>query len=302
LDSGRSRLAALTLGMLVGGGALVATRSDPAIDAAAAAERAGIDTPPSTAPPTGDEVVQALKVESGMSTTAALGCDVVTDDRLGLIDYSTDCAPGTASPIGERVSYGVVVENTGDQLLQNIPITLQFLDAQGQVVKARPVAFGSSDLAREKAQIDFLRPGERFGFGGTRLDERSGATRIQLTVGPPSDWMPIEEAGLTYGEALSAPRPTAEVTGFASDADAGTTVSYELTGIEGHRSELRMVYVVLRDDQGRIVGGVEAPVEQLVTSGAAARGEWEQSAEVAAPGVDLAKSEAYVTDNPVAVL
>jgi hypothetical protein len=67
---------------------------------------ATVEMPTTTEPPTRDEVRAAIEVEAGVT-------------------------PGDLGSLGDGVSFGVVLENTGDQVIAGIPVSYRFTTADG---------------------------------------------------------------------------------------------------------------------------------------------------------------------------
>jgi len=242
--------------------------------------------PPRFVPPTTDEVVEAVKVETGLTAGNVYACDSAGGRATGWYPGGRHCPPEQWVSIGDTVSYGIVLENTSDVVLVGIPITYQFLDAAGRVVAEPKTAFSDDDLMTEEGTIDALRPGERFGFGGMRYRDRPGTTRMKVTVGKPQRWMTPAEAQAELGP-LGAHNPVAVTSrGLRSGEQKEPIVSYTADSESTQPINSGYVYAILRDTSGHIVGGVFGWVRKDIPPGKSVDDEIALDDPMEVPGID----------------
>ncbi len=234
--------------------------NERANDWAAIAAPEPVDVPPSAEPISAADVKDAAKVvETGFTLGDAQTCQVVADP----------CPPESVT-VSHFVTYGVVIENTSDQVLTSIPVTVTFTDR-------RKVRVAPAEGEPEQPGITRLAPGERAGIGATWELAAGEVSGIRVEVGWPKRWMsPAYEADIRPIGPLSPTVTDPKVISSAPDPGPSSQVrvlyearlQYEQDpnkGVEGAEPMYGRIRasgrpsVILRDEQGEIVGGVRGP-------------------------------------------
>jgi hypothetical protein len=169
----------------------------------------------------------------------------------------------------QRLSYGFVLQNNGDQVATSVPVTVAFLDESGTVV-------GSSD-----ENIGVLLPGQKMGIGDEPYDAAANAASMQVTVGEPSRW----EAPDGYGEI------TIEGISTTVDDYGAPSSNFTANSTYGEQLDSPYAYALYRNSAGDIVGGSYGFLNFLPASGSTAG---EVTSYSSIPDVDGAMTEIYV--------
>jgi hypothetical protein len=133
-------------------------------------------------------------------------------------------------------SYGFIVENTGDETVTDIQVSVSAYDANGTA------------LATASHTIYMLRPGQKMGIGDEFFGENLTAevADVQVNVSEPENWSlsDIPEEGVLEAEG---------VTTTTSDYDVTTTFTIRSTFDQQISSPYG--YAIYRDASGNIIGG-----------------------------------------------
>jgi hypothetical protein len=131
------------------------------------------------------------------------------------------------------VSYGVVLENTSDQIATNVSVEVTLMGVTEPTPEASPV------------EIPVLMPGQRVGVGHTAYDDASAMTGMDVAVDATQWWPPdlrsIELGDISVSELTISP---------AGDGTLTFTLDSTVPVYEGGT-----FHAVLRDASGTIVGG-----------------------------------------------
>jgi hypothetical protein len=166
-----------------------------------------------------------------------------------------------------HVSYGYVLENTGDEPVSNIEVTVTLKDGDGTVV--------SSDTDT----IYLIQPGAKVGLGDEPYEEIAEVAEMEVQASVPSYTEPAEELGeITAGDIS-----TTEDSSWKTTFTATSTYEVQLDG--------PYAYVIYRNTAGDIVGGSYGFMN-VVEAGGSTSGEVTSYEPI--PGVDPAKTEVYV--------
>jgi hypothetical protein len=250
---------------VIAGAVLNIRANDRASDSAAMAAPERVDVPPTTEALSADDVTDAIEVvESGFTVGDAQTCQIVADP----------CPPESVT-VSHLVTYGVVIENTSDQVLRWIPVTVTFSDRR----RERVAPAGGEP---QQQGITRLAPGERTGIGATWELAAGEAAGIRVEVDHPRRWMsPAYEADVRPTGPLRPTVTDAKVTSSAPEpgTSAHASVRYEAhLGYEHYAGKHRVedeetLYgsfqasgrpsVILRNEQGDIVGGVRGPSTEV---------------------------------------
>lgn len=295
----------VAVAVVVGAGVAAGVDHDGTALVSAAPAGASGPSPATTEPPTDHDLQQAVDVESGMTPGQVMACDTAGGRATGWYPSSASCPPEDLAVIGDGVSYGLVVENTSDQVLLNVPVTYRFLDATGSVVPEPVTAFSDSDRTADSATIPILWPDERYGLGGMSYRDRPGATQIEVEVGMPDRWVPPMEAEVTYGgfRADEQVEITGITVGYGDDGEPivrfGAQFPAELAaaqrssgdggGVGGMRG-----FAVYRDAQGRIIGGADSSTDIDIGVDEPEAGEIALDDPLVVPGIDPTEVEVFV--------
>jgi hypothetical protein len=165
-------------------------RSQPEVAAAHVAEP--VDAPPTTAPADVSDLAQQVEVvESGFTAGERVHCANSSDEDPSDGCYGCSVAEGCHSwepDTSYPVSYGVVIRNDGDHLLQGLPVTIRFFDAAGQEISpSYPV----------EHELTGVLPDEEVGLGEVAELDRPGAVEVRVEVGAPRAWSSVEYATAT---------------------------------------------------------------------------------------------------------
>lgn len=250
-------------------------------------------SPTSTVPPTGAEVAAGVKVDAGLTAGKVMGCDTAASRPKGVFPPVDGCPPQNLAPVGDGVTYGIVVENTTDQVLHDLPITFRFVDAQGAMVPERATIFSKTDPRPTRELVD-LWPGQRYGFGGFRYTEHPGATHVQVVVGPPDEWEPEAAYTLNFPAAVRPGGLTAD--GVRVDYGIGHQPIVHFTLRSGADRVLRPLttWAILRDAKGHIIGAAEGDFsEREIRPGEAVSYTDVVPGAIEVPGIDPAKVETF---------
>jgi hypothetical protein len=106
--------------LLVGAGLVLLLDDNDRSVAASAPPGCERDRTPTTEPPTPEEAAAAVELEAGMTSGQVIACKNPTGDATGFYPSAENCPPEQRDVIGEGLSYGIELENTGDQVLIGI--------------------------------------------------------------------------------------------------------------------------------------------------------------------------------------
>jgi hypothetical protein len=273
--------------------------------AAAAPEGATAEVPTTTEPPSVEEVTATIEVEAGVTPGQVVACNTAGGQATGWYPAAGNCPPEELGVIGDGVSYGIVVENTGDQVVTGIPLTYRFVTDDGTVVPEPATPFSDSDLSSDEARIT-LWPGQRFGVGGMTYREGPGATRIEVEVGEPASWMP-EMAGEAAHGPVSGDDPV-EITGievgYGDDNEPVVHFDARLTEAvvdvleaAGQPPEVErpFAYAIFRDRSGRVIGGADGWLDVSIGADEPVACEVALDDPLEVPGIDPGQVEIFIS-------
>jgi hypothetical protein len=167
-----------------------------------------------------------------------------------------------------RVSYGYIIENTGDEPVANVEVTVTLKDAEGTVV--------SSDTDN----IYLINPGQRVGLGDEPYEEIATVDSIEVQAAIPSYASEATELGELTVDGIS----TTEDGGrWVTTFTAASTYEVQLDG--------PYAYAIYRNSAGDIVGGSYGFMN-IVQAGGSTSGE--VSSYNVLPEVDPAQTEVFV--------
>jgi hypothetical protein len=196
---------------------------------------------------------------SGSTSSSVEGLEVVDSGFTNFTDEYENT---------NRVSYGYIIENTGDEPVANIEVTVTLKDAEGTVV--------SSDTDN----IYLLQPGSRIGLGDEPFEEIATVDSIEVQPAIPSYAADATELGEITTEGIS----TTEDSGrWVTTFTAASTYEVQLDG--------PYAYAIYRNAGGDIVGGAYGFMN-IVQAGGTTSGE--VSTYSVLPDVDPAQTEVYV--------
>jgi hypothetical protein len=266
-EAGRNRrltldalLAAVVAVWSVGLLLVVATKDDGQRTDPAAGPEVATAAVPEAEPPSADEVIAAIEVEAGLTPGTVQACDSEAGNNSGFYPRAEYCDPDNLRVIGETVSYAIVVENTGDQVIRHLPITYSFLGDAGEVVEEPETAFSDSDLTSETVTVPQIQPGERLAVGRVQYLEHNDVADMQIEVGEPQQWMSED-----YHTQIE-PTPSSDAL-TTSDIDVSygdqnePVVSFTIESRHDEAISTTYAYIVFRDDEGRIIGGTYGYVD-----------------------------------------
>lgn len=179
--------------------AVTATTGDPA-------EPPDTATPETVAPPSGEGAVR--EVEQGFT---------VARDELSETEYGT---------------YGVVLENTTDQVATSVEISVGFVDESGTVI------------GTDEQILNVLGPGQTFGIGNSGIELDGTPVELDVTVGEPM-W---ESAG-DHGQV------TASGVSTTVDDYGAPTTNFTAESTYGEQLDSPYAFAIYRNADGEIVGG-----------------------------------------------
>ena len=219
-----------------------------------------VKAPATTQPVRAAAIAKAIAVvETGFSTVDEPGCR----ER---VDPGESCPPGQAS-VTHHLTYGLVLENTSDQVAMSVPVTITFVDAAGQSL--------AQDDRRETEQLVRLAPGTRTSLGGLVL-LNGRAAGMQVVVGEPAEWMSpgYERVAGHYAGSVQTTVSEVRIDTYDRRFDGGTgallTYSVHTTVPPDARlpqgAAVRVSAqpaVIFRDAQGTIVGGTQLGIVTL---------------------------------------
>lgn len=291
--AGAAVLAAVTWVVFLGDGSEGATAGPTPPPSAVA--------PPTTQRPGADEVAQAIDVvDAGLTAGHVYACVTAAGQATGWYPPAGSCPPERRGPIGDTVSYGVVVRNTSDQVVQDVPLTLRFLDDAGQVINEPATPFSDVDLTSVDAGVAILRPGETFGFGGMRYLDRPGATRVDVEVGEPREWMPADHFDWLQTCCVLGSRTHTSLRLTASDIRVSTgpenepVVTFQVSTNIDQPVSPPYANAVFRNAAGEVIGGADGPVEsEIPPEGSSVQSEIRLDDPMAVPGIDPTRTEIY---------
>lgn len=278
------------------------------------ADSAGTTVVPSTVEDPA-ELADAVEVlDAGFTAGEAMGC-VGRDGEVrwssSRTNYSLpDYCPADRRPslpqsrFRDAVSYGVVIENTSDLVLIDVPVTHRFLDAEGRVVRASEADPHPPDVGPEV--IPVLRPHEPLGFGGMRLVDRPGTAEIEVEIGEPEDWEPEvrdEEQRAAQGERgeLAVTRVDLEPGGWDEPV-----VTFSVESRYPSEQTLYTVDAIFYDVDGQVLGGADdvgvpenVLADLIVPPGGSADGVVALDSPMLIPGIDPDLTEIHVPQSLV---
>jgi hypothetical protein len=170
-----------------------------------------------------------------------------------------------------HLTYGVVVQNVGEETLHDLGVAVDLQAAGGQGVR-RSVPH----------RVYVIEPGEEIGFSYSVAGATHGDLTLQVQVDP-LDAVDEPEAQAQVG-----------VSNVASDVvDGARETSFTLTSTYPFRVRNLEVFVVYRDATGAIVGGDADIVERLEAQGTATHTVTSSYLNPA-----IAEADVYVNENP----
>ena len=177
----------------------------------------------------------------------------------------------------QQFGWATVVTNTSDQVATGVHITVEFQNADTEVVETR------------EEIVYVLFPGEEFGVGGTV--ERDDVRRFDVTNLQPGGWADPED----YGRIV-----TSDVT-HRDDELGNPEVVFEADSTYDRPIRAPIIRVVLRNTAGDLIGGATDASASLLEP----EGHFRQSILVQASfaDIDQDKTEVYVdpVDDPESV-
>lgn len=148
-------------------------------------------------------------------------------------------------------SYGFVVENTGDEPFEDVPVSLTFLDSAGNVV--------GEDSGISGTTIGLVQPGEQLAVAGALNTVSLGildpgttdVAEMEIAFGEPG-------FDATYGDLP--PDGTIEVSAIASLAEANGDHETTFTMTSTYPVEIQepKAYLIYRNAAGDIIGGARS--------------------------------------------
>jgi hypothetical protein len=242
---------------LLGVGLVVASGGDD--DDTPPATQAATTTPPDdTSSPTSPPETDGPDDTSG-SGEGAENIDVV---EKGFTNFDPEYEDGN------HVSYGYVLENTGDDPVSNLEITVTLLDSEGTVV--------SSDTDN----VYLIQPGQKMGLGDEPYENIAEVAEIDVQASVPSYATDAEELGEITTEGIS-----------TSDESSQWKTTFTAKSTYEVQIDSPYAYVIYRNTGGDIVGGSYGFMNVL-RSGGSTSGEVTSYEPI--PGVDPSKTEVYV--------
>jgi hypothetical protein len=167
-----------------------------------------------------------------------------------------------------HVSYAYVLENTGDEGVANIEVTVTLKDDAGTVV--------SSDTDT----IYYIAPGGTIGVGDEPYEELAEVAEVEVQANIPSYAAEAEETGEITVDGVTT---TDDNDTWKTTFTASSTYDVQL--------ESPYAYVVYRNTEGDIVGGSYGFMD-IIQAGGSTSGEVSSYEPI--PGVDPSKTEVYV--------
>jgi hypothetical protein len=211
---------------------------------------AGGDDDETASPP--DTSIEAPEVTTVEPTETTEGGSVGgategtnTVEGLAMVDSGWSVAADDSIIEG---SYGIIIENQGDELVTNFNVEVAIYDMNDTVV-------GTNNHMVAK-----LAPGERLGIGYDISDDVSnGISRL--------------EVGFEEGYGDSVPEGAFTVSEVATTTDEyGTTTTFTVASSYTVDLDSPYAYVIYRDEAGKIIGGTYGLVD-MVPAGGRANGE-----------------------------
>jgi hypothetical protein len=169
---------------------------------------------------------------------------------------------------GNHVSYGYVLENTGDDPVANLEITVTLLDSEGTVV--------SSDTDN----VYLIQPGQKMGLGDEPYENIAEVAEIDVQASVPSYASDAEELGEITTEGIA-----------TSDESSQWKTTFTAKSTYEVQIDSPYAYVIYRNTGGDIVGGSYGFMNVLRAGGSTSG---EVTSYEPIPGVDPAKTEVYV--------
>jgi hypothetical protein len=167
-----------------------------------------------------------------------------------------------------HVTYAYILQNTTDDPVTDLQVTITLTDAAGTV------------LTSDSHSVAVLQPGARLGLGDEPFEEIGEVSDMEVQVGVPSYSSATPEQGEVTVDGI---------TTTTDDYQHKTTFTVSST----YESQLESpyAYVVYRDGNGEIIGGSYGFLD-LVPAGGSTSGEV-TSYEVI-PGIDPERTEVYI--------
>lgn len=194
------------------------TSPTTAIDDTVPVPTTGGDDPPDTEAPTGDG--QIAIGEQGFSVS---------------MDQLSDAETG---------SYGVMLENTSDQVATLVTVQVGFLDESGTVI------------GTDSQMINVLMPGQTFGIGNSGIELDGDPVEMQVTPEEPT-WDSPDD----YGEVT-----TSGLSTTIDDYGAPTT-NFTAESTYSEQLDSPYAYVVYRNSGGDIIGGAWSSMSFIQANG-----------------------------------
>jgi hypothetical protein len=149
------------------------------------------------------------------------------------------------------VTYGFIVENTGDEVATDISISISAYDADGTA------------LASDSKTIYVLRPGEQMGLGDEFFGDTFSAEvdSIDVQVSEPSNYSidDIPDEGTLTAEGITT---TAD--------DYSVTTRFTATSTYAQQLDFPSAYAVYRNTDGDIIGGSSGSLDFVAANGSTA--------------------------------
>ena len=174
------------------------------------------------------------------------------------------------------VTYGFIVENTGDEIATDISISISAYDASGTA------------LASDSKTIYVLRPGESIGLGDEFFGDSfsTEVDSIDVQVSEPSNYSveDVPEEGALTAEGITT---TAD--------DYSVTTKFTAKSTYGQQLDYPSAYAIYRNAAGDIIGGSSGSIDFITANGSTA-GEvrsWELIPDIATTEVYLDPGSFY---------
>ena len=207
---------------------------------------------------------------TGDTTGSTEGGEPVGDSEIVVVESGFSNFMGGFDKDERSVSYGFVVENTGDDTATDISVSVSAYDAN------------DTALASDSVTIYVLRPGEKMGVG----DEFYGTTfsadvaRLDVQVSEPSNFgaEDVPDEGTLTAEGIT-----------SSPDEYSITTTFTATSSYAQQVDSPSVYAIYRNGAGDIIGGSYGFLDFIAANGSTAG---EISSFEAIPGV--ASTEVYI--------
>lgn len=226
---------------------------------------------------------------SQSSSTAPLPGAAEMATALKVVESGFSVGPGS-TPGDPVLTFGAVVENTSELVVQGVTVTIDVRGADGNHIYRR---------LEDPKEITRLLPGERFGFGHSIYMSTTEISEVRVELSGPEAWDRPENVEAALMGTLSAGGVTTS-TGFLGEPVVQFTAASTFAG-----AVTPYGYAIFRNAAGKIVGGMSQNVGPIapgksvpaVIPGAVTLTEtlMENEGFMAIPGVDLAKTEVFLS-------